>query len=160
MVLKLKHLILLIIVFSSLWITGCSNETNKVGEGKENEFPPSMTGLIQINETEYEMIVGNYKWVRKQGLETQVVQTDAASPYQIAQNVKAIILEVSSNIKIDIEGNPEISVYLWNENGREKEVKVDKNQLSVPTSKGQYIYEVLAKWSNGEVSYTFVIEIR
>ncbi|MEK4486246.1 hypothetical protein MHH81_11750 [Psychrobacillus sp. FSL H8-0484] len=157
---KLKHLILLIIVFSSLWITGCSNETNKEGEVKENEFPPSMTGLIRINETEYEMIVGNYKWEIKQGLETQVVQTDAASPYQIAENVKAIIIEESSNIKIEIEGNPEISVYLWNENGREKEVKVDKNQLSVPTSKGQYIYEVLAKWSNGEVSYTFVIEIR
>ncbi|WP_342598203.1 hypothetical protein MHB48_11395 [Psychrobacillus sp. FSL H8-0483] len=157
---KLKHLILSIIVFSSLWITSCSNETNKEGEGNENEFPPSMTGLIYINETEYEMIVGNYKWERKQGLETQVVQTDAASPNQIAENVKAVIIEESPNIKIEIEGNPEISVYIWNENGREKEVKVDKNQLSVPTSKGQYIYEVLAKWSNGEVSYTFVIEIR
>lgn len=62
----------------------------------------------------------------------------AAAPNQIAENVKAIIIEESSSIHIDMEGNPEISAYLWNENGREKEVKVDKNELSVPTSKGQY----------------------
>lgn len=91
------------------------------------------------------MVVGNYRWERKQGLDTQVVETDAASPYQIAENFSAIMVEPSTNINIEIEESPRISLYLWNENGREKEVTIKNNQLLAPTSKGQYIYELLAK---------------
>jgi hypothetical protein len=164
---KMKPLLFAIIVFSSLLITGCSNgmvdevkEVNKVKEVSENEFPPTIPGVISVNEKEYEMVAGNYKWERKQGSETQVVQTDAASPYQIAEDFKAIALEKNHNIKIDIEENPQLVVYIWNKDGREKEITLNENQITAPASNGKYIYEVLAKWTNGEVSYTFVAEVK
>lgn len=158
---KIKN-IFFAIVISSFWITGCTIGTDgkdKQVEESKNDFPPSMTGLINVNGKEYEMKAGNYKWERKKGSETEVVQTDAASPSQIGENFNAIGLEPNTNINIEIEGNPKISIYHWNENGRDKEVVLKNNHLSVPSSKGRYIYEVFAKWSNGEVSYTFVVEV-
>ena len=128
-------------------------------EENQKDFPPSMAGLINVNGKEYGMKSGNYSWERKKGLETEVVQTDAASPYQIGKSFNVIRLEPNTNIIIEIEENPKLSVFLWNENGRDKEIILKNNQLTAPTNKGEYIYEVLAKWSNGEVSYTFVIEI-
>ncbi len=106
------------------------------------------------------MIVGGFRWERKQGSGTQIVQTDAASSYQIAENFKAFALEQDQKITIEIEENPELVIYLWNKNGREKEITLTDNQITAPTSKGRYIYEVLAKWTNGEVSYTFFVEVK
>jgi hypothetical protein len=160
--LKVKKLFLAII-FVSFWLTGCTigtTGTNNQMEENEEDFPPSMMGLINVQGKEYEMEAGNYKWERKKGSETMVVQTDAASPNQIGEYYKAIGLEPNTNIKIEIEDNPNISVYQWNENGRDKEVTLKNNHLAVPLSKGRYIYEVLAKWPNGEVSYTFVVEVK
>jgi hypothetical protein len=150
------------IVIASLWLTGCTIGTvgtNNQMEENEEDFPPSMTGIINVQGKEYEMEAGNYKWERKKGSETEVVQTDAASPYQIGENYNAIGVEPNTNIKIEIEDNPKLSLYHWNENGIEKEAILKNNVLSVPSSKGRFIYEVLAKWSNGEVSYTFVVEV-
>ncbi|MDX8363311.1 hypothetical protein [Cytobacillus sp. IB215316] len=157
---RINTLLFVIIVFSSFWITGSSNEMFKDTEGRGEEFPPSMSGKININETDYEMLVGNYKWERKQGLYTQVVQTDAISPYQIADNFESVRVEPNDKINIQIEGNPQITVYLWNENGREMEVMLNDKQVLIPNSKGHNIYEVLAKWPDGELSYTFVLEVR
>ncbi|RZT23620.1 hypothetical protein [Fictibacillus sp. BK138] len=150
------------IVIASLWLTGCTigtTGTNNQIEENEDDFPPSMTGLINVQGKEYKIEAGNYKWKRKKGSETEVVQTDAASPNQIGEYYRAIKLESNTNINIDIEDNPKVSVYQWNQNGRDKEVTLKNNHLSVPSSKGRYIYEVLAKWPNGEVSYTFVVEV-
>ncbi|MFD2443042.1 hypothetical protein ACFSO7_03505 [Bacillus sp. CGMCC 1.16607] len=85
------------------------------------------------------------------------VQTDAASPNQIAEHFKAIIVEPNRKVSIEIEQNPNLSVYFWNYEG---EVDLQDGQITVPASKGRYIYEVLAIWSNGQVSYTFVVEIK
>ena len=160
---KLRDVLFASFIFFSSLIMGCSNEVDgidKQAEAKETEFPPVMTGSIHVNDTEYEMVSGNFKWEKKEGSITQVAQTDAATPNQIAESFNAIELEKDMKIEIEVEDNPEIAVFLWNENSREKEVTVNKNQIKTPTTDGQYIYEVLAKWSNGEVSYTFVIEVR
>lgn len=156
---KLKRIVLTIVPFLSLWmVTGCSN--GEAQSGKEDTgFPPSMTGLIDVGETEYEMAAGGYRWERKNGAEVEVVQTDAASPNQIAEEFEAIHVEPKSTIDIEIEGDPDISVYLWNTDGKEKAVPIHNNELSAPSDEGQYIYEVVATWSTGEVSYTFVVEV-
>lgn len=64
------------IVIASLWLTGCTISTvgtNNQTEGNEEDFPPSMTGLINVQGKEYEMKAGNYKWERKKGSKTDVV---------------------------------------------------------------------------------------
>lgn len=148
--------ILMIVGF--LMIVGCSNKVNT--DDVDKEFPPSMNGRIIINDTEYLMESGGYKWERKKGLETEVVQTDHASPYQMAAHIEPIVITPNQTIDIQIEGNPKINVYLWNEKGREREIEQKPNQIILPSSQGKYIYEVLAEWTSGTISYTFVVEIK
>jgi hypothetical protein len=158
--LRLRHFFIVILAFTLFLIMGCSNSVNKETKEIDSEFPPSMTGLIIINGVEYQMEEGNYHWERKKGLGTEVVQTDHASPYQMANHIESISLNPNQKIDIKIEENPDIKVYLWNEKGRGKEIEQDSNQIIVPSSKGKYIYEVLAEWTNGTISYTFVVDIQ
>lgn len=149
-ILKIKSL-LFVIMFLSLGTTGCST-TNE-------EFPPSMKGVVSVNGTEYELAKGGYRWERKKGLTTEVVTTDAASPNQIAENLDPIEAEPDQTMTIEVEDDPELSVFLWNEVEPEEEIVLNGNEFTGPASAGRYIYEVLAKWPKGEVSYTFVVAV-
>ncbi|SDN71838.1 hypothetical protein SAMN05518871_10749 [Psychrobacillus sp. OK028] len=152
----MKRVFAITLLGLSLLLPACSSELSK--QGRENEFPPTMTATIEVNGQSYEMMKGNYSWERKQGMETQVIQADTASPYQIAENYDAIEIDQSKTIHIKIEDEPTLTAYLWDANSRQQEVPVNDNQIEVPKSAGKYVYEVLAQWANGEVSYTFVID--
>lgn len=145
------------LTLSMLVFAGCSNGS----AGEKSAFPPSMKAVVHVNGTEYPMEEGNYEWSRKKGFKTEVIQTDHASPYQMAETIKPILLTPDQRAEINIEDDPDITVYLWNDQGREKTIETNgDDQFTVPTDKGKYIYEVLAKWKNGTVSYTFVVEIQ
>jgi hypothetical protein len=160
----LKDKLLFTILALTLFLAACS-DVEVTGKDKlvkpsipefifnNDEFPPTIPGYIKVGETQYEMAKGNYKW--KNG--NTHAQTDAASPTQIAKNFKPIILEPNTKVSIEIEQNPNLSAYFWNYEGK---VDLQDGQITVPASKGRYIYEVLAIWSNGDVSYTFVVEIK
>ncbi|UED80613.1 MULTISPECIES: hypothetical protein [unclassified Lysinibacillus] len=153
----------LMIGFFALLIAACSKDVSKTDlevEDNKESFPPSMTGWLHVDGKKYEMEAGGFQWQRKKGLITETVQTDHASPNQVAENLPALQLEPNTMMQIEIEENPKIIVYLWNKDGREKEVLLNNNEMVAPTSKGRYIYEVFARWSNGEVSYTFVLEVK
>lgn len=141
-----------------LFITsGCTaNDTEML----ENEFPPSLAGEIVINGTEYAMEQGGFEWRRQKGLETEVVQTDHASPLQIAAEIEAIEIHPNEIINIQVEENPDITMYLWSKNGRGKEIEQQNGQFTAPSDKGTYIYEVVAEWENGINTYTFTVEIQ
>ncbi|MGN7403640.1 hypothetical protein ACTHO0_27770 [Cytobacillus praedii] len=157
---RLKYFYIMIFVLSIFSVIGCSKNTDKKNEEIDSEFPPSLNGLIIINGTEYQIERGGYRWERKKGLGTGVVQTDHASPYQMAEHIESISSNPNQKVDIMIEGNPNIKVYLWNEKGREIEIEQNDNQITLPSSKGKYIYEALAEWTNGTISYTFVVEIK
>ncbi|MGI2326712.1 hypothetical protein [Planococcus sp. YIM B11945] len=157
---KIRHSLLTIT--SILLLTGCTNASNEMAtvvEEVSTDFPPKMAGLVNIEGEIYEMEEGNSRWERKKGAETETVLTDAPSPSKLAEDFPAIALEPSTNIVIEIEGNPKQRVYLWTEEDRDKDIVLENNQFTAPSSKGRYTYEVLANWKNGEVSYTFVVEV-
>lgn len=120
---------------------------------KNNEFPPYPHGFVEIDETRHEMATGGFKWTTG----NQTVQTDAASPAQIAENFNAIVVDANSKVNMDIEQSPNVSVYLWDH--ERKKMMLEGNELTVPATSGHYIYEVVAKWNNGEVSYIFVVDV-
>lgn len=119
-----------------------------------DEFPPDITGTVKVNGKAYEMAKGGYYW--RKG--NRNVQTDASGPMQLAEKYEAIEIEPGSTLTIEVEQTPQLSSILWSSN--EKEEILKDNQLTVPSKKGRYIYEILAKWSNGEVSFTFVVEVK
>lgn len=120
---------------------------------KQNEFPPAIPGFVTIDGKQYSMTKGSFKW--EKGNET--VQTDALSPTQIADNYKAIIVEPSSKAFIEIEQHPNLNVYLWE--SEERKLAFQGSEILLSTMKGRTIYEVVATWSNGEISFTFVIDV-
>lgn len=142
-------------ILISLLLTGCATET----EETSGEFPPSMNGAVVVKEQTYKLEEGNSRWERKQGLETEVVTTDAPSPPQLAEMVDAIKIEWNTDTLIEIEQEPDLSVYLWNDSDRDQEIELIDNQFMAPSSQGRYVYEVFAEWAQGEVSYTFVVEV-
>lgn len=141
-------------------LTGCSKNGFVETEKIESESPPSMIGLINISGIDHPIEKGGFKWERKIGLDTETVQTDHASPNQMADQIEPILVKPNEKIDIKNEENPDIIVYLWNEKERVKEVEQVGNQITAPSSKGKHIYEVLAKWANGTISYTFVLKIQ
>lgn len=156
---KFKKWLLILVLFFSLALSACSS-----ADANDEEFPPRLTGIVLVNNQEYVMKQGGYKWTKKSSTGTQSITTDAASPNQIAEDLTAILIEEDSNITIEVEDNTELSVYQWNENGRINNIPLNEKKFSPPSIKGRYIYEVIADWSNGhvrgEVSYTFVVEVK
>jgi len=156
---KCKKWLFILFLFSLLALSACTS-----GAAKDEEFPPEMTGVVLINNQEYEMKSSGYRWTKKSGNDTQIVTTDAASPNQVAEELTAIPMKVGTKVMIDVEEDPELSAYLWNESGRVNNIPLNDNKFSPPSTKGRYIYEVIADWSNGhvtgEVSYTFVVEVK
>ncbi|QOY37859.1 hypothetical protein AWH56_009990 [Anaerobacillus isosaccharinicus] len=159
------RLISIAILSSFLFIVGCSqtqvdNIDLKTERSMNEDFPPRITGYVEANGVQFEMEQGGFNWKTKD----QAVITDAASPNQIAERFDA--LAPKTELSIQLEGQPYILVYLWEEEHRGKEVLLNNNRFSVPEIQGRYIYEVVANWSSygsdnarGEVSYTFVIEV-
>ncbi|MFC0189373.1 hypothetical protein ACFFJY_13800 [Fictibacillus aquaticus] len=150
---KIKILVIVIIVFSLILINGCSPKREL------EKQPPEMEGFVKADGEMYELERGGYRWEWKNGTDTAVVTTDHASPNQMAESIKPIHLTSNGRIEIQIEENPELTVFLWNKSEREKEIPLKEKQFLLPAAKGKYIYEVLAKWHEGEVSYTFVAEV-
>ncbi len=117
-------------------------------------FPPNLAGFVNIDGTRYDMAKGGYRWT----IGDQVTQTDTAGPTQIAEKFEAIVVAANSKAKIVIEQNPSLSVYVWNT--EQEAVAVEDGQISLPATSGRTIYEVVAKWTNGEVSFTFVVDVK
>ncbi len=156
---KCKKWLFILFLFSSLALSACTS-----ADANREEFPPTMNGVVLVNNQEYDMKQGGYRWTKESGAGTESITTDAASPNQIAMDLTAIPMKEGSNITIVVEDDPELSAYLWNENGRINNIPLSDNKFSAPSTKGRYIYEVIADWSNGhvrgEVSYTFVVEVK
>ncbi|WP_227887553.1 hypothetical protein [Cytobacillus oceanisediminis] len=145
----------IIVVLSASLLFGCSDKSVD-----QAEFPPDKTAAVEVNGSDYSIEKGGYRWVRKKGLETETVTTDHASPNQMAEHLQPISVKSGQKVKVKIEDNPILNVFLWNQSGKEKEIKLEDDQITVPADKGTYIYEVLAEWKNGEISYTFVAEVQ
>ncbi|MFE7064686.1 hypothetical protein ACFVAD_21380 [Sutcliffiella sp. NPDC057660] len=155
---KSKFILLAFFLLLLLALAGCGKTGATDAAGKKI-YPPDEQGYVMIDGEEKKLEKGNYFWELKKGLSSEVIQTDAASPNQIAENVEAISAPPDTEMSFKLVGDPTITVYLWNEQDREKEIELQDEKFHTPTEKGRYIYEVLAKWDNGEISYTYVIEL-
>ena len=151
---KVNRISIVMLIVVLIWITGCSKEAVS-----EEDFPPIMTGMVVVNEQEYEMKAGNFKWERQVGFNTEIVRTDAAAPNQLAESYEPISVQQNESILIEIEGDPNIDIFLWDADGPAEEVKQTDNQIAAHADSGRYIYEALATWPKGEVSYTFVVQV-
>jgi hypothetical protein len=153
----LRKMFFILVVIGSLLLQGCSNGLETEGEElatSEKEFPPAPEGFIKAGNQSYEMEQGNYQW----RIDGTVTTTDHAGPIQIAESYKPIPLEPDETLNIIIEGEPKLTAFIWESDNRTE--IANGTEMIMPDKQGRYIYEVVAKWKNGEVSYTFVVEVK
>lgn len=160
--LKVHSFFIVLIIGLLIFVVGCSKEEATETQPslpkytfKKGEFPPSPTGFVKVNGIDYEMMKGGFRWEKG----NMVTQTDAAGPTQIAAHFEAIKGGANSKVSIEVEQSPKLNVLLWEEE-KTTTIHLNENKLTVPENKGRYIYEVQAAWENGEVSYTFVVEVQ
>jgi hypothetical protein len=143
-------LTVLLVVF--IVLTGCSKDI-------QNK-PPS--AIVIINGKKIETELGTYSWETKGLFSNHAVIADASSPSQIAENMKVIRVKQDSvaRIKFSDDSSPQLKVFLWEENQQAKEIPLKGTQFKIPSQPGKYVMEISAKWSNGDASYTFVVEVQ
>lgn len=141
----------LLLVCFLLLMAGCNSNPDSIGS------PPPVS--IKIGETSYRMERGSYSWSKELLFETEMVIADAASPYQIAQEIDTYTVKKNDTMEIVTSGNPYLSVYLWDSSGRINEMQITDKKITAPDDSGEYIYEVFGEWENGDGSYTIVLEI-
>lgn len=170
-----KYLLVFIGLFL-LFIVGCSDATNNqtpenVNNNKSSQVAaPLLSGNLVIENEAYEMAAGGYSFeMELSKTEAKSVTTDAASPNQIAEEIDAISIAPDTVINVKIDQNPEVTLYQWEGSERGNAMDISENMFHSPTEPGKYVYEAFAEWDNlnnthgwtsGEMSYTFVIEVK
>lgn len=133
-------------------VVGCSNETK--------EEPPE--AIVKINDKNIETVRGTYQWKKKSLFSNTTVIADAAAPFQIAEDMKAKIVEQRSvaNVAFNDGSQPQLQAYLWEGEKRGEELPLNQHHITLPSEKGKFVIEMNAQWPNGDSSYTFVVEVQ
>ncbi|MEF2292364.1 MULTISPECIES: hypothetical protein [Virgibacillus] len=140
----------LILILISFMLFGCNTSNSEEAE----QVPTS--GEIIVHSNKYEMIPGNY--VSKG--EPEIHSVDTPSVLELSKEFETLTVNNNSSIEIIIKENPSLTVFEWNEDEQTKEVAFKDNKINVPEKEGVYIYEVKAKWENGEASFIFDVEVK
>ncbi|MGG0485249.1 hypothetical protein ABEY65_17780 [Priestia aryabhattai] len=145
-----KYLLLILLVFL-LFLNGCSTNIRKE--------PPQL--IATVNKERIEATRGTYQWETKNFLSNTTTVADAASPFQIAQNIKPQTVKVNSTVNVEFndQSQPKVHAYLWDKEERTKELSLDQNQVILPSKRGKYVIEISSKWTNGDASYTLVVNV-
>lgn len=145
-----KKLFILLMSAFFFIITGCSNATE----------PPE--AVATINGEKIEIVRGTYQWEKRGLFSNSTVIADAAAPFQIAADMKATLVKPGSAVSIEFSDGsaPQLDAYLWEGEERGKELSSKETQIILPSQSGKHVIEMMAKWPNGEASYTFVVEVQ
>ena len=121
--------------------------------------PPSP--IITVGEKKIEVARGTYCW---DGLFNSIC-VDTISPPMLIEHheIEPVIVSPEAELKIEFEKEPNentIGVNRWINHNGAKNVSLSNNILIAPKENGVYVYDVYARWENGDSSYAFVIEVR
>lgn len=147
-----KRYLLLILLIFLLFSTGCSTNIRKE--------PPQL--IARVNKERIEATRGTYQWQTKNFFSTTTVVADAASPSQIAKDIKPQTVKGSSTVNVEFndQSHPKLHAYLWGKEEPTKELPLEQNQIILPSERGKYIIEISSKWPNGDASYTLVFNVQ
>ncbi|MCM3390642.1 hypothetical protein LG296_20140 (plasmid) [Ureibacillus chungkukjangi] len=142
-------LVLIVLAFGIYFVVGLFNAK-----------PPSP--MITVEGKKIEVAQGSYCW---DGLFNYSICADSISPPMLIehQEIKPVIVSPESELKIEFKKEPNentLGANIWPNDNEVKNVSLRNNVLVAPKEKGVYVYDVYARWEEGDSSYTFVIEVR
>lgn len=120
--------------------------------------PPTLKVLYQDKSIEAKR--GAYSWTidNNDGTKT-TTNGDSAGPNELVKNSTLLIVPPKSTLTLDFSDKPETTIVnIWQDNKPIKQTITD-NKLLIPELKGSIVYEVIATWKQGTVSYAFLVNI-
>lgn len=147
---RTKKFIFILTITALFIISGCSNTTE----------PPE--AIVKINDENIDTTRGTYHWETDGLLTNNKIVADALAPFQIAEDMEAKILKQNSVVDVEFSdgSQPQLQAYLWENEARGKELSLKEAQITLPSQTGKHVIEIIAKWPNGDASYTFVVEVQ
>ncbi|MFL0507606.1 hypothetical protein ACH0B5_17930 [Ureibacillus sp. 179-F W5.1 NHS] len=142
---------ILILILSVIYISGCNVLSSF------DTFEP-VEGKIVSDNKEYTMIIGNFEWVEEDFEANKKSNLDKKG---LADEFDTLELEKGTKLKIEIDGSPlSLKINEESEDGSVKSIDIRESEITLPTNEGYYIYEVNAKWNEGNISYVFDVNIK
>ena len=132
-----------------LILLGCSNETEKSNtECTDTEVPC----LIVSGNNKVEAVRGTTSW--------DTFEADSEAPPKLVSYQEGELdAKLNSKIELQFSEKPlSVKVYQWNDNESKREIKIKKNSFVVDQP-GIIVYEVKAKWSEGNAHFAFEINV-
>lgn len=148
----MKKIVLLMFLIINL--AGCSGIPT-------NANPPiykQPQGKITLGNQDYPMVIGKFEWIEGKSEMRTLGNPDI---YELADTFDTLEGEKGNKLQIEIEQNPiSLIIKQVNAEGTVNEIQIEDNEITLPTDEGYYIYEVIATWNEGEISYIFDIDIK
>lgn len=148
---KTLYLLIFLLIFT---FSGCSNND------KENIGANTPSLNIVCDNQSISVEKGGFKWTTKEWLfNKKSVVADSASPEQIAANMDGNTVLPQAELKLEFSKKPnEVTVIDWSKS-KDNAYTLKDNSIIAPKESGIYIYEIIGKWDEGQVSYTIKIII-
>lgn len=120
--------------------------------------PPMPT--VQADHKNIKVTRGTYCWEGR----LQTTCEDTISPPDIvkSQQIKPKRVAPNADIEIKFQQKPNedtLGVNIWS-GERAENVPLTDNHFRAPRRPGIYVYDVFARWDEGDASYTFTIEVQ
>lgn len=160
---KYKIVFYIFTTLAMLMLLGCVNEekTSKQDGVKLNsdnsKTPPGL--IISVGENTFGTVRGTYSWNYSNGDGTSTgINSDSAAPPYLVKDYQAIDVVSNNEVKLDFQKPPiDYQVRVWSP---ENNIVASYNEVDLTKHKGRVIYEVLATWEQGTVTYSFVLNIK
>ncbi|MFG6149272.1 hypothetical protein [Halobacillus sp. B23F22_1] len=124
-----------------------------------NQMDEPPTGTVQVNDQEIDLKSGAYQWDQGTLFFKETESTDSESPTEMAESMDKKKVQAEAEAEISFSEQAEdIQVYLW-KNEKEMEHISEEGRWILPSESGEYVYEMLGQWPQGEVSYTLVVVV-
>ncbi len=145
----MKRIIFLMLIV--IIIAGCN------GISSFNTYKQAQ-GKVIVDNQNSTMMIGDFEW-KEDDFEAKKISNSDIN--DLADEFNTLEVEKGDKLKIEIEQNPSsIIVNQWNEDGTSEGAELIDNEITLPSEGGYYIYEVIAEWNEGKITYIFDINIK
>ena len=114
---------------------------------------------VTIDGGEHPTIRGGYSWSSFDEKEkaSATIESESLSPLELAENQKAPAAKEVAEIDLHFDKEPDaFYVQTWNSEGAEKG---PFNDIVLDESGGKTVYQIIAEWEQGTVTYVFSLMV-
>lgn len=138
------------IILASLVLVGCN-------PAPISRNAPDAEGKVFLEDNEYRMVLSEYEW--NEG-KVEAKKIDIVPVEEMAEKFDNLDVMKDSTVKISVGGNPStISVNQTNVDKSVENVEITNSEITLPSTAGYYIYEIIAEWDNGRMTYVFDVNV-